>query len=150
MAKISRIEDMENILDQLEQAATIQACQITILDGDFMAQKFIKGFFEGKGIRRIVTDLTPAQILTELEHSQVRHILLYDLQHEKMNGIKFLQAFSAKSEDVRKNTRLILLSPSALSPEIKGKLKSAGAFALLEKPLENHMLESLARRVLSY
>jgi len=150
VAKISRIEDLESILELLEQAATIQACQITVLDGDFMTQKFVKGFFEGKGIRRIVTDLKPAQLLENLEESQVRHIVFYDLQHEKMNGIKFLQALSAKSESARKNTRLILLSATAMNPDIKGKLKSAGAFALLEKPLENHVLEDLSRRVLAW
>jgi CheY-like chemotaxis protein len=137
--KISTIEDMYALADELSR---LQGKLLTDFYGvaqDFSTKKFFPNWLQKKGITALTMFEKGKPVLEKILSTTRLNAVLYDLETPDQNGLEFLNAVRGNPE-VRARTKVIIMS-QRLSPDAREKLSHFGANALVEKPLDANRLQ---------
>lgn len=147
MDKISTIDDMNALAEELNRLQAKLLTDFYSVVQDFSSRKFYPGWLQQKSVANVVVSDKGKPILQKILAPSKRFVVvLYDLETPDMNGLEFLNALRADA-DARQRTRVILLLGQKLPNEARDKLVQMGANAFVVKPIGAENLQEAFGRI---
>jgi response regulator RpfG family c-di-GMP phosphodiesterase len=136
--KISNIDDLTRFTEQVRKFFFYNCSRTLICVDDFMAQKALTNVIQSGGGKDIVTVKEKSEVETCLQDYPGPILVFYHIQFSKVNILDFLKKLKGCPHEG--NTRVVLVSPIALSEAHVKQFRSFGVKAFLKMPLETDQL----------
>jgi len=143
--KISTLDDMNALVEELNRLQAKLLTDFYSVVQDFPSRKFYPGWLQQKSVANVVVSEKGKPILEKILAGKRLTVVLYDLETPDLNGLEFLNALRANAE-ARARTKVLLMT-QRLAPEAKDKLIQLGVNAMVNKPLTAESLQEAFNRI---
>lgn len=134
---ISTTDDLQELTTELLRLYQRQTMKVLVVANDFPVKKLIASIFQQRKFRYYNALENGDALLAQLESDPSKHLILYDMDTPKLNGVEFLMRIKKRIES--KNIVLFLMS-GPLPGGAVDKLLSAGVSSVITKPLTQDVL----------
>lgn len=143
LEKISTLNDMKALIDELHRLEVKLLFDFYGVLQDFSSKKFFPQWLQKKGINSAFVTDKGNEILAKIGNSKKLCVIVYDLETPDLNGLQFLTALDSKP-DLKARCKIIMAIPK-LAPDAQTAIMQRGANTVISKPIGDEIAKAFEK-----